>query len=251
LKISDLVFPIDPERPLLHECKLSERPGPFAFQGRRGRQLSRMKGTSEYLTTGRAKLQGEVQTRVAIEIAVKPEYNWSVVNDVCSTALKTTIGSVVLSDGELIYATTQTKELPEIGTFRPSHAVVGRHLTPIEEASCRVPPPLNWDLPSAIRIALQEGDLFLYHIFNPWSLVGYRNDVGAIVGIQQVSAADGGHGYRIRIDDEEVVTSSNFTDCLLYGYEKANSIADRMIAFCAEIRKTIPPEVRGTLADFE
>ena len=169
LRIGDLVIPIDPEVPLLHECKLSERADRFAFQGRRGRQLSRMKGTLEYLATGRAKLHAEESTRIAVEIKVYSEHNWPVVNDICSAASERGIASALLSDSELIYATTDTEKavFPDEykdGKFRPSHAIVACHLVPIEEASCAVAPPLNWDLPSEMRIALQEGDLVLYHI---------------------------------------------------------------------------------------
>jgi hypothetical protein len=252
LRIGDLVLPVDPELPRLEECKLSERPDQFAFQGRRGRQLSRMNGTLEYLATGRAKLHGEQATRMAVEVNVRSEYNWAVVNDVCSAALLSNIGSAMLSDSELIYATTETEASvfpDEIRDHRflPPHAVVACHLVPIEEAWCEVPPPLNWDLLPELRIALQEGDLILYHIFDPWSLIGYSNDVGTIVDIQSVSDREGGHGYRLKIGDSEIVAGPTFTSSLLYGYETAKSIADRMLAFGAEVLKEIPPELHAAV----
>src|SRR5450759_3116425 len=127
-----------------------------------------MRGTIEYLRTGRARVYGEELTRQVVEIDIGAEFNWSIVGEVCSNAQTSGNASAMLSNGELIFATTEEdstfipKEIRE-GAFPPRYSVIGSHFVPIEEAWSSVPPPLNWAIPIDTRIALQEGDVMLCH----------------------------------------------------------------------------------------
>jgi hypothetical protein len=254
LRIGDLVLATDSERPELIECKMTGRPERFELQGRRGRQISRMRSTTEYLRSGRARIYGEELTRQVIEINVAPEFNWSTVAQVCANANTSRQASTMLSSGELIYATTEDDEIVpnEIreGLFTPRYSVVASHFVPIEEAWSIVPPPLSWDIPPDMRIALQEGDLMLFHIFDPHVVVGYSNSDGTVVGFES-HVPDDDHGYRIRIGQTQLITGANFTRSLLYGYETAQSMANRMIASAVKALAVIPPEIHPLLAQFD
>lgn len=201
LRIADIVIAADPEVPSLIECKSSGAGPVNRLRGRARRQYSRMKGTLDYLRTGRAKIFGEVQERVVVEVRVKSEHNWAIVDAVTTEALRSGVGSMLVSPNEFIFAYRDTGEViipNEIRetTFDPSGMMVAAHTRPIEEAWSSVPPPLAWKINGEARVALFEGDVTIVHLFNPNALVGRSSSRARIVAVDtRVSAGD--HGYAV------------------------------------------------------
>ena len=239
LRIGDLVVPTDPEEPELIECKRSGRAKAFSLQGRRGRQIARMEKTLEYLKNGYGKVFGEDKNQMAVTIDAEVRYNWPIVNELCLIALADGYASKAISASELIYVSRDTEEFvppPEIteGQFRPKKCFVAVHLVTVEKAWSSVPPPLNWNVDQEVRLALLEGDLMLVHLFDPYGLIGYETSKGKIVDFYETSNVRDDHGYIISAGDQQLMATSNLTDQILYGFETAESLAERMIAFIAE-----------------
>jgi hypothetical protein len=244
LRITDIVLAVDPEAPLLIECKKSGPREVEQLRRRARRQYSRMKGTIDYLRAGRAKVFGDPYERFAVESTIVPAFNWEIVAEVCSIAMLDGFASRLLSPYEIISAVRKGTEFPipegmRTGEFDARGLVLAAHHRPIDEAWSSVPPPLIWDVPREIQLQLLERDLDLVHFFNPSALVGRSFQEASITGIEPNDQL-GGHAYAIKVGDHTGLISLNFTVEVAYGYRTVDNMAEGLLEFAILSENLIP-----------
>lgn len=246
IRIGDIIICSDPELPSIIECKLGKKKPRFKLQGRRGRQFSRMKGTTEYLEKGEAKVFGEELTRLCIEVDSPNSFNWDVINTVLNEADKDGYGVYKVSDYEIIGAVRGENEYHLFENIKPEdfkfkNPLIGTHYRVIEEAWPTISPPANWKIEDRYKFPLMEGDIFLIHIFDPHIFIGYKNDRVKIVALdnkinpEMVCSGLGGCGVVLEIEEKKVVLSHNFIARILYGFEKVESVSRIMLEFAEKI----------------
>lgn len=242
IRIGDLIICTDPEAPSIIECKSEKKKDKFELQGRRGRQFSRMKGTFEYLDKGQAKVFGEDQTRLCIKVDSPTNFNWEIINNVLIEAEKIGQGFCKVSEYEIIGAAWEENafnfhENIKLEDFKFKNPLIGVHYLPIEEAWPTIPPPANWEIEDRFKFPLMEGDLFIFHIFDPHIFVGLENDNARIANIDskfrndKVCSGVADFGYELEVRGEKIILSSTFTERVLYGFETVESVAKQMLEF--------------------
>lgn len=233
LRMGDILVCLDPELPIVLECKLGEIKEEFKYQGRRGRQIGRAEHILKYLDKGFGKLFGEEKPKYCIDTKIESKYHWEIINQVLNEEAKTGFGFCEVSKYEIIGAIRKDGAFPSETELinKYSHLkspYFGIHWIPISECWSTIAPPAVWDIEDRFKFDLTEGELVLFHLFDPHALLGYKNEHGGIVKILPNSE----FGYEISIGEDEdfIKTSSRFTQNILYGFQKAESVADQMLA---------------------
>ncbi len=255
IRIGDLIICTDPEVPFIIECKSEKRKDKFELQGRRGRQLSRMKGTSEYLDKGQAKVFGEEQVRLCVEIDSPPIFNWEIINAVLIEAEKKGHGFCKVSEYEIIGAVREENDFNFHESLKPEdfkfkNPLVGTHYLAIEEAWPTISPPANWDIEDRFKFPLMEGDLFIIHIFDPHVFIGFENDTARITSLHskicddKICSGIADFGYEIEIQGGKIILSPNFTERVLYGFETVESIGKQMLEFAEKSVQTMEKYIK-------
>ena len=244
IRIGDIIICSDPEIPGIYECKSRRTNEKFELQGRRGRQLSRMKGTYKYLEKGHAKVFGEELTRVCIEIDSPTCYNWDIINDVLIKADNKGHAVWKVSDYEIIGATYNDNdnlfESLNVEEFKFKNVFFDTHYRAIREASPTVPPPINWKIEDKFKLQLMEGELFLIHIFDPNVFIGLSDDNARIISFSSkiptncISSGIADFAFEVDIKGHKIILSSNFAKQVLYGFETVESVAEQMLEFAAK-----------------
>lgn len=253
IRIGDLIIVTNPESPVIIECKSGETNHKFELQGRRGRQLSRMEGTAEYLNKGTAKFFGEEKARLCIETGSPSRYNWDIVNSVLNEAESNGQGYIAVSQYEIIGALREEiefkipKELTP-GQFSFSKPIVANHYRAVEEAWTTVPPPTIWDIDDRFKFALMEGELLVVHIFDPTAFLGYENPNGKITRVDVPLENFLDLGYEIDLEGRKLICSPIFTEKVLYCFQAVESVAGQMIEFGKMTLEKVQDFVDGAIS---
>lgn len=250
IRIGDIIICRDPELPDIIECKSGKNRDKYELQGRRGRQFSKMKGTSEYLSKGQAKVFGDGQTRLCVEIDSPTIYNWDIINTVLIEAEKIGEYFYKVSEYEIIGAVSGENEIDFFDKLKPedfkfNNPLVGTHYRAIEEAWPTISPPANWGIEDRFKFPLMEGDLIIVHIFDPHVFIGFENETARITGLDskicedRVCSGIADFGYEVEIQGEKIILSQNFTARVLYGFETVESIGKLMLEFAQKSTQTM------------
>ncbi len=235
INIGDLIICSDPEVPEIIECKSGMKNNKYTMQGRRGRQLSRMKGTKEYLKKGQAKVYGEIKERLCLELELTANHNWNIVNSVLRETEKVGQSFYKLSEYEIIGAILDEIEMKIEEHLQPcefsfKNPIVASHYRAVKEAWPTFAPPVMWNIDKHFKFKLMEGEIMLFHVFDPIALLGFTNGSATITKIDVPIAGTTDQGYEIEINhDQKWILSSVFTDKILYGYETVDSVGNSML----------------------
>lgn len=233
IRIGDIIVCTNPETPDILECKSEESHFKFGLQGRKGRQLSRMKSIAEYLNKGVAKIFGEDKARLCIETKIEPQYNWSIVNEVLKDLERNGFSYRLISPYEIIGAFHYGTDYPDDelkeklkDKFKLKHAFVGVHYVPIEEAWPTIPPPTVWRVDTKYKFDLMEGEIIVFHIFDPQALLGFGNSLGKITAV----SPNKDYELEVTVKDKKLQFSSKFTDDVIYGFQTVDFVGTQIIA---------------------
>lgn len=235
LRIGDVVFG-DPEAPSIVELKnrVTERRKRL---GRAGRQLSRMEGTVEYLTKGRAQVFGESYTRVVHESTVTPDYNWAALEELIASANRAGAATVVLSDHQVLFAQRSDLKfnLPEdkcFERFAGRHVMIGMLSRVLDECWSTIAAPFIWGLPAEQRFQLMEREIELGQVLSVDAFIGMETSEGKIIGVDQESGPFGPN-VLVEIDDTTQACTANMLMQALYGFQTVESVGRSLIEFAA------------------
>ena len=235
VKNSDLLGCVDPDLPIIIECKLSKvKEATFERQGRRGRQLARFESIGEFLRNGRGRIFGEDTERCTIEVTHIPRFSYDVVDEIVASALKHRPVAVTPSPDEL-YAAALCGEIADTASAiarlrgEPGEQIaLASSLDPLRSGTWDVPPPILWAIGPAARWALMEGDVAISHTMRVQALVGTsRNNLR----VNSVVALPGRvpWGYEILVGHESLTMSANIVLDVVYCHETIESAGEKLL----------------------
>lgn len=165
VKIGDVILARDRERPDIIEFKSKEHKPEHQHQGRRGRQLYRMKKTAEYLNTGKVDFGEEAPTRWCLPVSVPATFNFDAVERVTAKALDSGSALEVVETGHWIGSCRpgSTPVFPENHQFHGGTWIAFLS-DAIPNLLSEVAPPMAWPISFDARCALMEGELTLFQI---------------------------------------------------------------------------------------
>jgi hypothetical protein len=244
LKIGDLIICLDPEVPMIVECK-SKLPKPqHLMQGRIGRQISRAEGTMRYLQKGSAKIFGESIHRYVVESMHKAQHNWTVVAEVCQEARQTVCARRDISEFEVLWAFTS--EHPEsiavklgqdAGPGRAAYFATSDGLMNMTDGL--YPPPSVWPIPSDLRFAVLEGDIKIAHLINAKA---FEQKLGETEEIEMCPMEQ--FPIHVKLGGSVYPLSLRFVYDVLYGFETVDSCVDGIIRFAHQLQSVKPSEIQ-------
>ena len=239
LKIGDVVICENPDAPAIVECKASiRRNARFDRQGRRGRQLSRMKGVSEFLRTGEGRFFGDTRYRRTAQLANEPTYDFEPVDQVVNRALNGEPGVYMLNDFQLYLAARSGDDVAFddlLGAWKVNageYVLIGDASEPLVGAWADVRPPVLWNLSAACRWALMEGDVSLLHVVRANALVGIERDHLRVIAAVERPAdceADTSWVYELSVSGEPMFMSPSLLYHMAYGHETLESCRRRLL----------------------
>lgn len=233
LKIGDLVLCLHPERPGLVECKTRLVPR-FIMQGRTGRQVSRMISTLEYLYEGTAKVYGDSEPRLTVDVTAQADYSWEAVEAAVTAALGVGLGFAAAGDCDVVWAcTADDDDLPiprEMKALASDWDMrcVGCHARALEEAKDAVPPPAAWPIDADCRFALMEVEVLLFHLVDLQHFTRIATKHGQISKVltHRTASDEYDHIFVVVVGGEEYQFSSRFLWDVLYGFQTIESTAN-------------------------
>lgn len=239
IRNGDLLLCGDPDLPIIIECKTGQPKKPeFERQGRRGRQLARIKSIHKFLLEGSGQIFGETLERRTLSLTHAPEYSWSALDDVTRLALSHTPVAINPAPGELLTAALTgevadtTAELSTLGLRQGDHALVGNTLEALSWGVSDVPPPILWKVNLEARWALMEGDLTVSHAIRLEALLGCVQEAVRILRVIDV-AGQIPWAYEVAVGGEVVTISANAARDVVYCHETMVS-ARRSLAEIAQ-----------------
>jgi hypothetical protein len=235
LRIGDAIAIGDPERPQILEFKSRHIPERLRYQGRHGRQLSRMEGTAKYLHEGHARVHGEPWERVALETTTPKEYDWQPLAEAIEQARSAGIGTVDLSDYQtiMVIADADFDADPIVEKYQRRRFYFGAHTRALEECWETISPPFVWMLDPESRFQLMEGDLIALNFVDPEAFVGISSKHGEIIAADVDDETLESGCFRVRAGNQTIIASSNFLRLVLYGFHTISSVAHTVIEAAA------------------
>jgi hypothetical protein len=237
LKNGDLVVCVDPNAPVLMECKLSKvKDARFERLGRRGRQLSRLESIGNVLRTGRGRIFGEAMERVTVELTEQSQFDYFVVEQIVTSALEHKPTVVTPSRHQLLSAALLGESVDAVDAIRrwaPAPAgdrvAVGSSLTPLRKSWPDISPPILWQLSPRVQWALMEGDVSVTHAVRVDAFVGMQRDQACVNAVIAIPSGRFPWGYELTINAETLTIGPNFLLDVVHSYETLESAGRRLL----------------------
>lgn len=235
LKISDLILCYHPERPVLLECKMGNTPLELLMRGRTGRQISRAMKINQYLRSGEAKLFGESEPSLTIEVDTEIEFTWDTINRTVTRAIDTGESIGISTKSDMMWAFTNDDEdhspPQEIIALASNYEMmyVGCHARPLEEGNTFIPPPAVWPINRNCRLALMEIEIVLIHFVDVKEFTRVVTQNGRITEIPTEKGPLNEYCFQVEVDNEKYQITPRFLDDVLYGFQTIDSTAKCMI----------------------
>ena len=246
LRIGDLVICVNPEVPIVVECKIKFPKPQHLMQGRIGRQVSRVKGLMRYLHKGSAKVFGENSHRQTVESAHRAQRNWEVLAEICHEARRTGRARSDMSEFEVLWAYTPDyldSVLAEVREYEDRTAYFGTSNGLMNMTDGLFPPPIVWPIPSELRFLLLEGDIQIAHLVD---VKAFERDFGQGEGIEMSSTEQ--FPVHVKVGGNVYPLSLRFVYDVLYGFETIDSCVNGLIDFARQLKVTQPVETEDTQA---
>ncbi|MCH2449837.1 MAG: hypothetical protein MK198_06780 [Gracilimonas sp.] len=157
--------------------------------GRLQKQLEKNRTITEYLINDEKEVDNGNFLLKAISGNSELEHYWDKVDSVVREALEANNSTCIVSEGNIIWATTEEPEdfiLPkDISDVFNSDSIIriGNQLTPLEEANPYIKTPFNWEVSKEVRFALMEGDVVLTNFVDISKLVGLTIENATILDV--------------------------------------------------------------------
>jgi hypothetical protein len=230
LRIGDLVLCFHPELPGLVECKTRIVPQTL-MRGRSGRQVSRMMGTLEYLKTGTAKLFGESEPRLTIQVDAQADHSFEAVDTAVREALRGGVGVAAQSDRDVVWAIAdhENESLvpPQVRHLRRQFKTpcIACHARALEDHNALVAPPVSWPIQPNARFALMETDLLLFHLVDVARFAEVVTQYGRVARITSVltGSDEYEHTFIVEASGQYHTFTSNPLWDVLYGFQTIES----------------------------
>ncbi len=233
LRVGDLAVCLDPQVPMIVECK-SRLPEPgHLLQGRIGRQVSRAVGTLDYLATGSAKIFGEDYPKQAIESPHIAQRNWDVVTTICQDAQHAGHTYHRISEYEAIWAYTPDQANSvnsEIKQYATGDVFLGTSLGLMNMSDGLFPPPSVWPIARDLRFLVLEEKLILLHLVDIRAFERHWENGGS-VAINLLNSFP----VSVRVNGTEYSLARRFLYDVLYGFETVGSCVKGMVDFVHQI----------------
>lgn len=252
LRIGDMLVCIDPEVPLIIECK-SKLPKPeYIMQGRRGRQISHFTSIMRYLHEGFSKVFGGTLHYYAVDSTHKTRRNWDILAEVCQKACETGVSHKDISEYEILCAYTPDHRdsigskfvrLRSIASGRGEHkdqvVYFGTSSGLMNMTDGLFPPPSAWPIPAEMRFAVLEGDIEIAHIVDGRA---FERKSLQSQDIKMMHNED----FPIHVTINGVVypLSLHFVYDVLYGFETVDSCVKGLIAFARKLQSIELPDIQ-------
>lgn len=198
--------------------------------GRLQKQLEKNRTITEYLFTDEKEIDNENFLLKAITINSELEHYWDKVDKVVRKALKANSSTSIISDGNLIWATTEEPEdftLPKDITdvFNSDSIIrIGNQLTPLEEANPYIKTPFNWEVSKNVRFALMEGDVVLSNFVDISKLVGFTIENAKIMNVGITGPEFDDEMISVEIEDELIKYSPVILNRMVNGFMTLESV---------------------------
>ncbi len=242
LTIGDLVLCFHPELPGLVECKTRFLPQ-TAMRGRTGRQISRMMGTHKYLKTGRAKVYGEPEPRLTIQVDSEANHSFGAVGTAVRAALRAGVGVTAQSDHDVVWAVADQEDTPVVPPevldlrTRFEEPCIACHARAVDDPDLLVAPPVAWPIDPDAQFALLETDVLLFHLVDVAHFAAVVTQHGRVARVE--SARKGSdeyeHTFIVETDGKYHTFTSNPLLDVLYGYQTIESTVQIMTEAASKV----------------
>lgn len=240
LRIGDLVICVNPEVPIVVECKTKLPKPEHLMQGRIGRQVSRVKGLMQYLHKGSAKVFGDNSHRQTVESAHRAQRNWKILAEICEEVCQTGRSRRDMSEFEVFWGYTPDNldsVLAEVSEYKDQIAYFGTSNGLMNMTDGLYPPPIAWPIPSELRFALLEGDIEIAHLVDARA---FERDLGQGEGIEMSPTEQ--LPVRVTVGGNVYPLSLRFVYDVLYGFETMDSCVNGLIDFARQLEVVQPVE---------
>lgn len=234
LRIGDLIICVNPDCPIIVECKNKLSKPEHLMQGRTGRQISRAEKALQYLNKGTAKSYGKDLTLHTIESPHKAERNWEILSKVCGEAVNANYARHNVSSFETIWAYTpdyRTAVISEVSKYGDRTAYFGTTAGLMNMTDGLFPPPIVWPIPSTFRFSILEGDIEIAHLVDSKA---FEQDfcTGGNIEIHPTETSP----IHVRIGNNVYNLALRFIYDVLYGFETVASCVNGLISFANQIQ---------------
>jgi len=237
----DLIACVDPNLPVMLECKLSKvKDVRFERQGRRGRQLSRLESIGALLRDGRGRVHGESTDRYTVEVTCVPRYSYAIVDEIVASALQRRPSMVTPSPNELYAATMvgevvdSTSGVLQLWAEQNDLVAIGSSLDPLQSGTWDIPPPVLWDIGREAQWALMERDVAVSHAIGVGALVGLTRDNVRVTSVIKLPG-ELPWGYEVLVDDEAVTVSANVVLDVVYCHRTVESAGEMLLELAERV----------------
>lgn len=234
LRLGDIVVVDNPDGPSIIECKQRLPRDGELLLGRKGRQLSRIMGTSTYLHDGVALVHGDDSPRLCIEASIESTVYWSYVEEAVRRRMSGNVAVLQPEPGHVLWAgSANDTGIPDELTsalqgFR--RIAIGSHLAFRDDDPPHMPPPLAWPIPSDQRWLLSEGEIQLISMIDVQQFTQQAQKYGRNLDVDVKR-------YGLTIDTEfgEFLLSRRFIDDCLFNFHSISDTVDLIMQFVDKV----------------